>query len=294
MDKARWGPAWLLAHLRPLGGRLAPLLNRAVGRRARRVRGPGIELDVFHGTVHKDSSNECFPDQQNDNNYQPTGIDLTAGLHTCRVLWTASTVSWYLDDNFLMSAPTYSTLKSRDDGYLADVIEWLDERSGRGYATCSRRRWIASASGTSTTRVGCRFPSGRSGPTDRRAGWREPRRPATDTCGGTLNSCGPPPLTPAAHVLLGRAARRGRLAQVEWFGASELDVGWLRCSSQSSAARYARERPRRGNLPADEAPRSASLESSGEDRSAPKASSSWTELPDRPHADIGHLPCPRV
>jgi beta-glucanase (GH16 family) len=72
--------------------------------------GQGTEPDVFYGTTHKDSSNQCFPDQQNANNWQPTGIDLTAGFHTYGMLWTASTVSWYLDDRLLMSAPTYSTL----------------------------------------------------------------------------------------------------------------------------------------------------------------------------------------
>jgi serralysin len=71
--------------------------------------GQGTEPEVFYGTVHKNSSNQCFANQQNANNYHPTGIDLTAGFHTYGMLWTASTVSWFLDGQFLMSAPTYST-----------------------------------------------------------------------------------------------------------------------------------------------------------------------------------------
>ena len=69
--------------------------------------GQGTEPSVFYGTVHKDSA--CGDDQQNGNNYQPVGVDLTAGFHTYAALWTSTTITWYLDDKPLMSAPTYST-----------------------------------------------------------------------------------------------------------------------------------------------------------------------------------------
>ena len=89
--------------------------------------GQGTEPDVFYGTVHKDSSNECFSDQQNGNNDHPAGVDLTAGFHIYGMLWTASSVSWYLDDKLLMSAPTYST----DDQRMMLVLQmwaggWTD------------------------------------------------------------------------------------------------------------------------------------------------------------------------
>jgi glycosyl hydrolase family 16 len=73
--------------------------------------GQGMEPGVFYGTVHKDSSNQCFADDQNSNNYQPTGIDLTAGFHTYGMLWEQGSVSWYLDDTLLMTSDAYySTL----------------------------------------------------------------------------------------------------------------------------------------------------------------------------------------
>ena len=71
------------------------------------MEGQGSEPMVFYGTVHSDSAHSS--DQQNGNNYQPLGIDLTAGYHTYGVLWTSTTVSWYVDDKFIMSAPTYAS-----------------------------------------------------------------------------------------------------------------------------------------------------------------------------------------
>jgi chitodextrinase/beta-glucanase (GH16 family) len=71
--------------------------------------GQGTEPNVFYGTIHRDSANRCGGDQQNGNNYQPVGADLTAGFHTYAALWTPTQVTWYLDDKQLHSAPTYST-----------------------------------------------------------------------------------------------------------------------------------------------------------------------------------------
>jgi len=73
------------------------------------MEGQGTEPNVLYGTIHKDSASRCGGDNQNGNNYQPVGIDLTAGFHTYAALWTATTVSWYLDDRLVMAAPTYST-----------------------------------------------------------------------------------------------------------------------------------------------------------------------------------------
>jgi len=73
------------------------------------MEGQGTEPDVFYGTIHKDSAGACGGDEQNGNNWQPVGVDLTDGFHTYAALWTPTTVSWYLDDKLIMSAPTYST-----------------------------------------------------------------------------------------------------------------------------------------------------------------------------------------
>jgi beta-glucanase (GH16 family) len=73
------------------------------------MEGQGSEPDIFYGTVHS-NTNGCSPDDhQNGNNYQEVGTDLTQSFHTYAALWTATTVSWYLDDKLIMSAPTYAT-----------------------------------------------------------------------------------------------------------------------------------------------------------------------------------------
>jgi beta-glucanase (GH16 family) len=73
------------------------------------MEGQGSEPDVFYGTVHS-NTNGCAPaDDQNGNNYQPQGVDLSTGFHTYSVQWTPSTVTWYLDGVETHSAPTYPT-----------------------------------------------------------------------------------------------------------------------------------------------------------------------------------------
>ena len=72
--------------------------------------GQGSEPSAFYGTIHRNSCG-CYGvgDSQNGNNWQPAGVDLTAGFHTYGMLWTASQVTWYLDGRALMSAATYDT-----------------------------------------------------------------------------------------------------------------------------------------------------------------------------------------
>jgi beta-glucanase (GH16 family) len=71
--------------------------------------GQGSEPNVFYGTVHS-NTNGCSPqDQQNGNNYQNLGRDLTTDFHTVGVKWTPTTVTWYLDGVQTHSAPTYAT-----------------------------------------------------------------------------------------------------------------------------------------------------------------------------------------
>jgi beta-glucanase (GH16 family) len=71
--------------------------------------GQGSEPNVFYGTVHS-NTNGCAPaDEQNGNNYQDQGHDLTTDFHTVGVKWTTTTVTWYLDDVETHSAPAYAT-----------------------------------------------------------------------------------------------------------------------------------------------------------------------------------------
>ena len=98
------------------------------------MEGQGTEPNVFYGTVHS-NTNGCSPaDQQNLNNWQDTYPDgtpfgnLNANFHTYGALWTSTKVSWYLDNKFVMSAPTYSTdnqpmyllLQEATGGWMAD------------------------------------------------------------------------------------------------------------------------------------------------------------------------------
>ena len=60
--------------------------------------------------MHRNSSADYgVRDSQNANNYQDVGLDLTTGFHTYGMLWTATTISWYLDGRFLHSAPVYDS-----------------------------------------------------------------------------------------------------------------------------------------------------------------------------------------
>ena len=73
--------------------------------------GQGSEPQAFYGTIHRNSCG-CYgvPNQQNGNNWQPAGVDLTAGFHTYGMLWTDTQVSWYLDGRLLHSAAPYDSL----------------------------------------------------------------------------------------------------------------------------------------------------------------------------------------
>jgi len=73
------------------------------------------ELDIFEafgngnevGTVHDwVLSNGTITNTQNTNNYQPlNGIDMSQ-FHIYGVLWTPSTITWYFDNQAIMSWPT--------------------------------------------------------------------------------------------------------------------------------------------------------------------------------------------
>jgi beta-glucanase (GH16 family) len=85
--------------------------------------GQGTEPNVFYGTIHKNSC-ECYgvSNQQNGNNYHEVGVDLTQGFHTYAAKWTDTTVSWYLDDQFLHSAPVY---ESFNQGMFLLLQMWI-------------------------------------------------------------------------------------------------------------------------------------------------------------------------
>jgi beta-glucanase (GH16 family) len=72
--------------------------------------GQGAEPNVFYGTIHRNSSNDYgVDDVQNDNNAQRQTVDLSADFHRYGMLWTDSSVTWYLDDEPLMTAPVYDS-----------------------------------------------------------------------------------------------------------------------------------------------------------------------------------------
>jgi hypothetical protein len=78
--------------------------------------GYGHRLDVFSGTIHRNTSGFYgVPDEINSNSWQPQrpGTNLAADYHVYAVLWTATEVSWYLDGRFLMSWPVYDSTNQR-------------------------------------------------------------------------------------------------------------------------------------------------------------------------------------
>lgn len=72
--------------------------------------GQGSEPNVFYGTIHRNSC-DCYgvSDSQNSNNRQRTGADLTAGFHTYAMLWTVTSVTWYLDGQLLHRTRVYDS-----------------------------------------------------------------------------------------------------------------------------------------------------------------------------------------
>ena len=53
------------------------------------MEGQGVEPSVFYGTVHS-NTNGAPSDDQNGNNWQPVGTDLTTDFHTYGALWTST------------------------------------------------------------------------------------------------------------------------------------------------------------------------------------------------------------
>jgi beta-glucanase (GH16 family) len=97
-----WPAFWLFSVARASGDVPSPEIDM--------FEGQGSEARVFYGTVHRNSSGCCgMPDRQNDNNWQPQRVDLTAGFHIYAALWDRSSVTWYLDGRKLMRAPVYDT-----------------------------------------------------------------------------------------------------------------------------------------------------------------------------------------
>jgi hypothetical protein len=72
--------------------------------------GYGNHLDVFTGTIHRNSCN-CYgePSQMNANNWQPQPGMNMSGWHVYAARWTSTSVTWYLDDRLIMSAPVYDS-----------------------------------------------------------------------------------------------------------------------------------------------------------------------------------------
>lgn len=64
---------------------------------------------VFVGTVHDWIGNNST---QNNNNWHPVGVDMTQ-WHTYGLLWTTDTITWYFDNQPLMSWPTPTVCKTQ-------------------------------------------------------------------------------------------------------------------------------------------------------------------------------------
>jgi beta-glucanase (GH16 family) len=73
--------------------------------------GQGSEPSVLYGTIHRNSSEGYgVSDAQNANNRHDLSPSVMANRwHTYGMLWTASTITWYLDGQLVSSAPTFDS-----------------------------------------------------------------------------------------------------------------------------------------------------------------------------------------
>lgn len=103
---------WLFSLSHMLGTDTTPTGNEWCELDMMEQTGPGAPISVngnFVGTVHDHvytSSNNQITKNQNTNSYQPiSGLDETR-WHIYGVLWTPSTITWYLDNKAVISWPT--------------------------------------------------------------------------------------------------------------------------------------------------------------------------------------------
>jgi hypothetical protein len=102
-------PAW--PSVNPICSQLGEPASHCYAGELDAFEGQGSEPQAFYGTIHRNSCG-CYGvgDQQNGNNWQAGGVDLTAGFHSYGMLWTSTQVSWYLDGRLMMSATPYDSL----------------------------------------------------------------------------------------------------------------------------------------------------------------------------------------
>jgi beta-glucanase (GH16 family) len=116
-----WPGFWLLSYrhatnpswpsVNPICSQLGEPVSHCYAAELDVFEGQGSEPQAFYGTIHRNSCG-CYGvgDQQNGNNWQTGGVDLTADFHTYGMLWTPTQVSWYLDGRLMMSATPYDSL----------------------------------------------------------------------------------------------------------------------------------------------------------------------------------------
>jgi beta-glucanase (GH16 family) len=100
----------LYPELNPLCAQLGEPNSHCVGGELDMFEGQGAEPHVYYGTVHSNTAGaytSIVADDQNSNNSETVAPDLTADFHTYGMKWTNGTVSWYLDNQFLMSSDAY-------------------------------------------------------------------------------------------------------------------------------------------------------------------------------------------
>jgi beta-glucanase (GH16 family) len=102
-------PAW--PSVNPICSRRGESVSHCYAGELDVFEGQGSEPQAFYGTIHRNSCG-CYGigSQQNGNNWQPAGVDLTADFHTYGMLWTPTQVSWYLDGRLMMSAAPFDSL----------------------------------------------------------------------------------------------------------------------------------------------------------------------------------------
>jgi Glycosyl hydrolases family 16 len=100
-----WPAFWLMSKDHALGSAPASELDI--------VEGQGVATDVYFGSLHRDSSNQVFPDAQNRNNVMrvPARVNIEAGFHRYGALWDPNdpSITFYFDGQPIGHASKYDT-----------------------------------------------------------------------------------------------------------------------------------------------------------------------------------------
>ena len=109
--KGSWPAFWLQssAHARHGGGCPEPDLNFEFDI----MEFQGDEPDTFYGTIHRNTGSRCGVSDSTRPDLWPRLPNLANTWHTFAVLWTATEIRWYMDDQLIFSATPFDSADQR-------------------------------------------------------------------------------------------------------------------------------------------------------------------------------------